>query len=100
MVSALPRHQNDTKKVKFAQDIEYCLNLIAHIHPNPDEDVEYDPSLAMVIARTILDLQENVTEKGTSFVEHCLFQEGLLPRQKSLISSTNEIVSHQFVSRN
>ena len=34
------------------REIEYCHNLIAQVHPNPNEDVEYKITHAMLIARS------------------------------------------------
>jgi hypothetical protein len=40
--------------------LEYCHNLMSQVHPNPKNDVEYDTSRAMLIARTIDDLTKKV----------------------------------------
>ena len=37
-------------------EIEYCHNLIAQVHPNPNEDVEYKNTHAMLIVRCMDDI--------------------------------------------
>ena len=70
-----------TKRVLFEEDVmgrlEECHNLIAQVHPNPDEDTEYATSKAMLIARTMSDLNTKVTIKGASFAQQYILQKGL-----------------------
>ena len=73
-----------TKKVMFKDEVEkanrkkeYCHNLTAQVHPNPDEDVEYAPDLAMMIARTMNDLRGKVTVHGASYSQQYMLHKGL-----------------------
>ena len=81
----LPGHEQSnnyqTKNVKFDDDewntLEMCHNLIAQVHPNPEEDVEYNPNLAMVIARVMSDINSKSTAHGASFAQQYIFEKGL-----------------------
>ena len=57
--------------------IEYCHNLIAQVHPNPNEDVEYKITHAMLIARCMDNINNRVTTHGASFVQQFLLHRGL-----------------------
>ena len=57
--------------------IEYCHNLIAQIHPNPKEDVEYKITHAMLIARCMDDINNRVMTCGASFAQQFLLHKGL-----------------------
>ena len=57
--------------------IEYCHNLIAQIHPNPKEDVEYKITHAMLIARCMDDINNRVMTCGASFTQQFLLHKGL-----------------------
>ena len=50
-------------------ETEYCHNLIAQVHPNPTEDVEYKITHAMLIARCMDDINNRVTTRGASFAQ-------------------------------
>ena len=70
-----------TKRVRFADEeferLEHCHNLIPEEHPNPDEDVEYDPALAFVIAQVIVDLNSKFSAEGLQFAQQYILQKGL-----------------------
>ena len=51
------------------RELEYCHNLIAQVHPNPDMDMEYDIYEATVIARNMNDLNQKITIQGACFVQ-------------------------------
>ena len=59
------------------REIEYCHNLIAQVHPNPNEDVEYKNTHAMLIARCMDDINNRVTTRGASFAQQFLLHKGL-----------------------
>ena len=59
------------------REIKYCHNLIAQVHPNPNEDVEYKNTHAMLIARCMDDINNRVTTRGASFVHQFLLHKGL-----------------------
>ena len=58
------------------REIEYCHNLIAQVHPNPNVDVEYKITHAMLIARCMDDINNRVTTCGASFVQQFLLHKG------------------------
>ena len=66
--------QTEGKKVKFEDDdyhkLEMCHNLLTNVHPNPDEDVEYNPAIAMVIARVMSDINSGATAHGASLLNN------------------------------
>ena len=67
------------KAVRFndgIRELEYCHNLIAQVHPNPDMDMEYDTYEATVIARTMNDLNQKVTMQGACFVQQYNLKKG------------------------
>ena len=53
-------------------ETEYCHNLIAQVHPNPSEDVEYKIMHAMQIARCMDDINNTVITHGASFTKQFL----------------------------
>ena len=59
------------------REIEYCHNLIAQVHHNPNEDVEYKNTHAMLIARCMDDINNRVTTRGASFAQQFLLHKGL-----------------------
>jgi hypothetical protein len=59
------------------QRLEQCHNLIAGVHPNPDEDRWYTPQMAMVIARIMTDMNSKATMQGASFAQQYIVQRGL-----------------------
>ena len=69
------------KRVKFDDDdyhkLEMCHNLVAQESRNTDQDVEYNPQLAMVIARVMCDINAKTTAQGASFAQQYIFQKGL-----------------------
>ena len=69
------------KKVNFAVDetekLEYCHNLIAQVHPNPNEDYEYHDNEAMVFARCMTELHEKISVEGQCYVQQYLLNKGL-----------------------
>ena len=68
-------------KVTFKDEgtgkLEYCHNLITQVHPNPNEDVEYATSHAMLIARVMDDINSKVSVQGASFAQQYILQKGL-----------------------
>ena len=58
------------------REIKYCHNLIAQVHPNPNEDVEYKNTHAM-IARCMDDINNRVMTRGASFAQQFLLHKGL-----------------------
>ena len=58
-------------------EIEYCHNLVSQVHPNPNEDVEYKNTHAMLIARCMDDINNRVMTCGASFVQQFLLHKGL-----------------------
>jgi hypothetical protein len=83
------------------QQLERCHNLIAGVHPNPDEDRWYTPQMAMVIARIMTDMNSRATIQGASFAQQYIVHHGLkssenVERQqqpKKWINCTKEIAS-------
>ena len=59
------------------REIKYCHNLIAQVHPNPNEDVEYKNTHAMLIARCMDDINNRVMTHGASFAQQFLLHKGL-----------------------
>ena len=57
--------------------IEYCHKLIAQVHPNPNKDVEYKITHAMLITRCMDDISNRVMTHGASFVQQFLLHKGL-----------------------
>jgi hypothetical protein len=73
-----------TNKVYFADQqqaslerLEYVHNLVAQVRPSPDDNLEYLPSEAMLIARVMTDIQEKMTKHGASFAQQYIMQKGL-----------------------
>ena len=81
------QHNQSTRftGVRFEEDqregqanLEYCHNLIAQVSPNPDDDLEYEPSDAMVIARIIEDINSWAEAGGKeSHGQQHILQKGL-----------------------
>ena len=57
--------------------LEYCHNLITQVHPNPQEDVEYNAMHAMLIARVMEDINSKVLIQGASFAQQYILKKGL-----------------------
>ena len=57
--------------------LEYCHNLIAQVHPNPVDNVEYATLHAMLIARVMNELSSKITRQGASFAQQHLLHKGL-----------------------
>jgi hypothetical protein len=57
--------------------LEQCHDLIAGVHPNPNEDRMYTPQMAMVIARVMTDINSRATIQGASFSQQYIVQRGL-----------------------
>ena len=60
---------NTKKKVTFTDEVmselEYCHNLISQVHLNPEDDVEYVTSHAMLVARVMDDIgDKSATDIG------------------------------------
>jgi hypothetical protein len=70
--------QTGTSHVTFEDKewarLEQCHNLMAEVHPNPDEDREYTPQMAMVIARVMTDMNSKATVQGASFAQQYIVQ--------------------------
>lgn len=69
-------HQTKDNHVTLADKewhrLEQCHNLIAEVHPNPDQDRK-----AMFIARGMSDINSKVTIQGASFAQSYIIQLGL-----------------------
>ena len=80
-LSYLEVDDKSTRQVTFddhrTPEIEYCHNLIAQVHPNPDEDVEYETSHAILIARYMDEINGQVTSQGAEYA-HSFGQQHLL----------------------
>ena len=54
------------KTVRFedqkSKNLEYCHNLITQTHPDTDKYVEYGYDFAMLIARTMTEFQDRVSD--------------------------------------
>jgi hypothetical protein len=74
-------HQTKSNHVTFQdeewQRLEQCHNLLAQVHPNPDQDRTYTPAMAMVIARIMSDINSQTTIKGANFAQQYIIQCGL-----------------------
>jgi hypothetical protein len=57
--------------------LEHCHNLIAQVSPNPKEDVEYNPQTAMVIARTMVEINAKASADGACYAQQYILQKGL-----------------------
>ena len=70
------------KKVSFVEqeekaNLEKSHNLATQVSPNPSEDVEYKTELALLIARVMGDINEQVTIKGATFAQQYMLKQGL-----------------------
>jgi hypothetical protein len=50
---------------------------MAHEHPNPKEDEEYNPALAMVITRVMSDINSKTIAQGATFAQQFMYQKGI-----------------------
>ena len=57
--------------------LEYHYNLMCQVSPNPSEDVKYGYDYAMLIARTMNDINQKVTMHGASFMQQYILKKGL-----------------------
>jgi hypothetical protein len=57
--------------------LEHCHNLITQVSPNPKEDVAYNPQTAMVIARTMVEINAKATAEGACYAQQYILQKGL-----------------------
>ncbi len=72
--------------------LEQCHNLIAGVHPNPDEDRMYTPQMAMVIAQVMTDINSRATIQGASFSQQYIVQHGLKKfGQRGVDAATKEM---------
>ena len=55
------RTTQDTYKDNVEEQLEYCHNLIAQVHPNPKDDVKYAMLHAMLIACVMNEISSKVT---------------------------------------
>ena len=62
--------------VEKPSELEMCHNLISQVKGN-DGDCEYAAELAMVIARSMVDINEGTTIKGASFGQQYMLKKGL-----------------------
>lgn len=68
--STLKESTKSKFKDEVFSDTEHCHNLIAKVHPNPEEDVEHVTSHTMLIAtRVVEDIDSKVTMQGASFAQ-------------------------------
>ena len=75
-------HQAKQRTVKFEDEEwfqkELNHNLFTqHINSDPDKHIEYDPSVAMVIARVMSEINGKATAQGVSFAQQYILQKGL-----------------------
>ena len=54
-----------------------CHNFITQLIPNPKEDVEYTPKLAMVISHVMRNIKNKKMAEGESFGQQYILQKGL-----------------------
>ena len=54
-----------------------CHNLITQGVPNPREDVDYNPQLAMVILRAMSNINNKTMSQGESFGQQYILQKGM-----------------------
>ena len=88
--------------IQTEADIECCHNLITQISPNPEEDEQYCPSNAMLIARMMVDINHKFTLHGTSFGQQHMIHKGLklfgekdmMPQTRNWINYIKEHVLH------
>ena len=59
----------------FQKELEH--NLFTQVTRNSDEHIDYDPSIAMVIARVMSEINGKATAEGASFAQQYIFQKGL-----------------------
>ena len=52
---------------KQKKKLEYCHNLVAQRAINPERDIEYNLSLATVIARMMTEIMQNIMPKKCHF---------------------------------
>ena len=73
--------------------LEHYHNLIAQAHPNPQENVECACDFAMLIARTVNEIQERVSAQGAmSFAQQHMLKKGLQKfGEKGAAASTKEM---------
>ena len=68
------------KKVIFGDEdvrLEYCHNLVMQTQPNENQNKEYTPADAMLMARLINDINSRVDREGVSFAQQYLLNKGL-----------------------
>ena len=51
--------------------------MLAQVRPSPNDNLEYLPSEAMLIARLMTDIQDKMTKHGASFAQQYIMQKGL-----------------------
>src|SRR4029078_8048442 len=74
-----PRHSQLTKKfVQFAKEAEMSYHSLGTPDTLPKAEVEeYNPQLAMVIARCMADINAKVMVQGASYGQQYILQKGL-----------------------
>ena len=88
-------------------EIEYYHYLIAQVHPNPNKDVEYKITHAMLITRCMDDINNRVMTRAISFAQQFLLHKGLKvfenmamrPQPRKWTNYTDKTVSRQYQSR-
>ncbi len=71
---------NHQKSIRFSDhksDLEMCHNLVAQVHPNPHEDVEYATDLTMTVTRVRNNINKKVTVKAASFLQQYILKKEL-----------------------
>jgi hypothetical protein len=63
----------DDKWLQFEQ----CHNLVAQVHPNPEQDRTYSPQMAMVIAQVMSNINSRATSQGANFAQQYIVQQGV-----------------------
>jgi hypothetical protein len=73
--------KGEQKNVKFQDQerirLEQCHNLVAQSHPNPEMDTEYSPSMAMIIAQNMAEINAKAKAEGASFGQQYIYQKGV-----------------------
>ena len=54
-----------------------CHNLMAQVRADDERVSKYSPETAMLIARTIINIKDELKMKGTCFGQQFLLHEGL-----------------------
>jgi hypothetical protein len=59
------------------EKLEQCHNIMANSDSPDVKEIQYDPELAKVMARFIIEINEGATNHGASFAQNYILQKGL-----------------------